>query len=111
MPLSVVFDGIQLASGGAYSITADGPDWGSQGVADALLTGQLRAEEFDQVAAELNLTRTVVLPVKIKAANADQMVTLQQALTGSLAGASKYAPKTLLVTPDGSTHLSTFKVW
>ena len=110
MALSIVFDGTQLASG-SYKIDSDGPDWGSEAVAGALLTGQLRPDEIDQAAAEMNLTRVVVLPVTIRAASADQMVTLQQALTASLGRASKYAPLTMTVIPDGSTHVSTFKVW
>ena len=111
MALSVVFDGTQLASGGSYAIDQAGADWGAQAVADALLTGQLRPEEIDQAAAEMNLQRVVTLPVRIKAANADALRTLQQTLTASLGRASKYAPLTMTVIPDGSTHVSTFKVW
>jgi hypothetical protein len=109
--LSVVFDGTQLASGGAYAIDQAGIDWGSQAVADALLTGQLRPDEIDQAAAEMNLQRVVSLPVRIKFANPDALRTLQQTLTASLGRASKYAPLTMTVIPDGSTHVSTFKVW
>lgn len=112
--LSVVFDGTALHTepSGPYLISdpENGPDFGSQAVADALLTGHLRPEEIDQAAAELGLQRVVVLPLKIRASSADTLVTLQQALTGSLAKSSIYAPTTLTVTPLNSAHVSTFKV-
>lgn len=111
MALSIVFDGTQLASGPSYAIDQTGVDWGSQAIADALLTGQLRPEEIDQAAAEQNLQRVVSLPVRIKFATPDALRTLQQTLTASLGRASKYAPLTMTVTPDGSSHVSTFKVW
>jgi hypothetical protein len=115
MALSVVFDGTALHTepNGPYLISdpENGPDWGSQAVGDALQTGQLRPDEVDQAAAELGLQRVVVLPLKIRASTADTLVTLQQALTASLGKSSKYAPTTLTVTPNNSTHVSTFKVW
>lgn len=109
--LSVVFDSLALHTDttGPYIVQDPGPDWGSQAVADVLLTGQYRLEEYDQIAA--GLTRTVTLPLKIRSASADALVTDQQAITSRVAAASRYVPKTLSVTPLGSTHVSTMKVF
>lgn len=113
MALSVVFDGLAMHTDttGPYIVQDPGPDWGSQEVADSLLTGQYRLEELDQVAAGIGLTRTVTIPISVRSASADALVTDQQAITSRLAAASRYVPKTLTVTPLASSHTSTFRVF
>lgn len=111
--LSVVFDSLALntVTTGPNLIIDPGPEWGSQAVADALLTGQFRVDEFDQVAASMRLTRTVTIPLRIKSSNNDTFITDPQAIMSRLAAASRYVPKTLTVTPQGSSHVSTLKVF
>lgn len=113
--LSIVLDGLALHTepNGPYLAADDGQgiDWGSQEVADALLTGMYRPEEYDQVAAEQGLRRTVTIPMRIRSASADTARTQEQALIQKLTGATIYSPKLLVVVPQGSTHTSTFTVF
>lgn len=112
--LSVLFDGLELnQSSNRYTIAdpQSGVDWGTDQVAGALLTGQYRLEEYDSVAASMNLTRTVTMGIRITSPSSNAMVTDQQAIISRLAGANRFVPKTLTVTPDGSSHVSTFRVY
>jgi hypothetical protein len=113
--LSIVFDGLALHTepNGPYLAADDGQgiDWGSQEVADALLTGQYRPEEYDQVAAEMGLRRTVTIPLRIRSSSADTARTQEQALVQKITGASIFSPKLLVVVPQGSSHTSTFTVY
>ena len=111
MTLSVNLAGLELSSGSRYTIDVSGTDWGSQAVAAALLTGSYRPEEYDQIAAELNLTRSFSLPLIIRSPSPDALLTDQQAIESRLAAANRFAPSTLTVTPDGSTHVSTMRVF
>lgn len=112
MALSLVFDSLALHTepNGPY-ITREPIDFGSQEVADALLTGENMMEEVDQVAAELGLVRVVRISLSIRSASANASLAAQQALVSKIAGASRALPKLLFVTPNGSTKISQFTVW
>lgn len=113
--LSVVFDSLALHTepSGPYLVAGadSGIDIGANAIADALLGGDIRPEEVDQVAAELRLTRIVVINLRIRSTTADLARTNEQALISKLVDATRFAPKTLTITPNASTHVSTLKVF
>lgn len=112
MSLAIVFDGLTMHTDSTGPYIAQEPiDIGSQEVADALLTGDYLMEEIDQVAAEQGLTRTVTIPMSIRNASADAALAAQTALVSKLAGASRFNPKTLTITPNAATKPSTFTVF
>lgn len=84
-------------------------DDGRAAIADALLTGDLRPEEYDQYAAEQRLVRQVVLSINIRSGTFAQSVADTQAIIAKLTGASRYAPVDFVFTPNGGNQ-STFKV-
>jgi hypothetical protein len=85
--------------------------WGSDAIQAALLTGDYRPEEMDEVVQSLGLVRQVTIPMGVRSATADAAITDQQAITMLLGQANRYTPLNLTVTPTNSTRVSTFKVW
>lgn len=109
-PLAVVFDGLTLHTDntGVFQVR-DEIGLGTQEIVD-FFQG-LRQEEFDQAAAEERLTRTVTIPLRIRSATVDAAITNQKSILSRIAGASRYTPKTLTITPAGASTTSTFKVY
>lgn len=84
-------------------------DTGGNELAAALLTGDLRMEEYDQYLAELRFVRPLSIGLKIRQSTLALSISSAQAITSILAAANRYSPVDLVFTPQGG-NASTFKV-
>jgi hypothetical protein len=117
--LSVVLDptgaNLQLNSSGigAGNYTLDGQgqiDWGGRPIQDIINGGQYRLEDIDGVLASAQVNRTIQLPLRTIGSTPDDLNSRLSTLNYLLDKASRYAPLDLVVTPNGSTKTTTFKI-
>lgn len=116
MALSVVLEptGLNqnLNAGGAtagYAIQS-GIDWGGAAIQDVITSGGYRLEDIDAILSAGRVQRTIVLPMRIKGSSKDDLDSKLSAIATVLAKASRYAPVDLVVTPNGSSKTTTFKL-
>ncbi len=115
MALSIVLEptGVnqQLNQGTAtgYS-TQSGIDWGGAQIQDVITQGGYRLEDIDAILSAGRVQRTITIPMRIIGSSKDDLATKISLLSTVLARASRYAPVDLVVTPNGSSKTTTFKL-
>lgn len=115
MALSIVLEptGVnqQLNQGTAtgYS-TQSGIDWGGAAIQDVITQGGYRIEDIDAILSAGRVQRTITIPMRIIGSSKDDLATKISLLSTVLARASRYAPVDLVVTPNGSSKTTTFKL-
>jgi hypothetical protein len=92
-----------------YSVQG-GIDWGGAPIQDIISQGSYRLEDIDALFAAGRVQRTVTIPMRVIGSSKDDLAAKLGAISYVLAKASRYAPVDLVVTPNGSTKTSTFKI-
>ncbi len=110
--LSVLFDSLQLneTSLSTGYFCQEPIDWGGRAIQDIINSGSFRIEDLDGLLAAARVTRTISLPLRLAGSSSDDLDSKISALNYKLAKASRLAPLDCVVTPNGSTKTTTFKV-
>jgi len=101
----------QLNQGTAtgYSIQS-GADWGGSAIQDVITQGGYRLEDIDAILSAGRVQRTITLPMRIIGSSKDDLASKLSAIAYVLAKSSRYAPTDLVVTPNGSSKTTTYKL-
>ncbi len=101
----------QLNQGTAtgYSIQS-GVDWGGAAIQDVITSGGYRLEDIDAILSAGRVQRTITMPMRVIGSTKDDLAAKLSAISYTLAKASRYAPVDLVVTPNGSTKTTTYKI-
>ena len=110
--LSVTFDSQQLnqTSSTTGYLLEEPIDWGSRPIENVVNTGSYRPEELDSVLAAGRVVRVIQLPIRVQGSSADDMNSKIALLNYTLSKSNRYSPTNLVVTPQGSSKTTTFKV-
>lgn len=87
-----------------------GIDWGGAAIQDIITSGGYRLEDIDAILSAGRVQRAITIPMRIIGSSKDDLDSKLSAISYVLAKSSRYAPTDLVVTPNGSTKTTTFKL-